>query len=182
MARQSTQWNLVVEPNRMGALIAIGGAWGIGALIAWMVSIDSPADTPGWLGWIVGAPFALVITYYGLRTWRGGSGNIALTPQGFAITRPEGNVLEYDWDAVEAFFIDKAFPSPTHEGIDAPHFRLIKDGTVEWLPQNNGFAAADIVAIMEGARRLALAGWPITPRRLSELSAWSGKTHEVSQK
>lgn len=67
------------------------------------------------------------------------------------------------------FFLDTAFSSAVYGGKEAPHFRLKADRSVDWLPQNGGHGIAELVLIMEAARQLAGAGWPVRPSGGGEL-------------
>lgn len=169
MTRNTANWSLVITPNRVAALLALTLAWLFCALVAWMLYFTFAPDTPGWIAWAPVAPFALVITYYGLKTLLVRSGTITLTEEGFTVSDVKHDRVRRRWDEIEMFFLDTTFSSPVYDGKEAPHFRLKADSSVGWLPQNGGHTAAELVLIMEAARRLAAAGWPVRPGRVSEL-------------
>lgn len=166
-------WSLVIAPNRASALVVVALAWVFCFFAAWLGSFALPPESPNWVAWVPVAPFGLVVTWYGLKTSFLGAGRITLRPEGFTVSDGRYMRVQRRWDEIDAFFLDTAFTSPIYAGKEAPHFRHLNDGTVDWLPQNGGYPAADLVAIMEGARRLAAIGWPISPKRLSELTAWA---------
>lgn len=165
-----SDWRFVIAPNRGGALGAVVGVWVFCGIAAWLFSHAAPE----WGAWalVVPLPFALLITWFGLRTWLYGAGTITLFRQGFSISDGQHERLRRTWDQVGEFFVGKAFRSPIYQGRESPHVRFV-DGAVDWLPQNAGYDAAGIVAIMEGARRLAAAGWPHLPETAEALGAWS---------
>lgn len=168
-------WSLVIAPNRASALVVVALAWLFCLFAAWLGTFALPPESSNWVAWVPIAPFGLVITWYGLKTSFLGAGRITLTAEGFTVSDGRTNRVQRRWNEIEIFFLDTAFTSPVFAGKEAPHFRL-NDGTVDWLPQNGGHSAADVVAVMEGARRLASLGWPIRPKRLSELTAWADDT------
>lgn len=170
--RSGDDWTLVIAPNRGRALAAVVVAWVGCALAAWLVTNALPEGVPEWAAWALVAPFALLITWTGLRTWLYGTGTITLSRQGFSVSDGQHERIGRTWDQVGEFFVGNAFKSPVYQGKEAPHVRFT-DGSVDWLPQNGGYDAAAIVAIMEGARRLAIAGWPTLPEKVEALAGWS---------
>lgn len=170
--KDGDDWTLVIAPNRSRALAAVVMAWVGCAFAAWLVSNALPEGIPEWAAWALVAPFALLVTWSGLRTWLYGAGAITLFQEGFSVSDGKHERLRRTWEQVEEFFVAKAFKSPVYQGKEAPHIRFT-DGSVDWLPQNGGYDAAAIVAIMEGARRLAGTGWPTHPEKVEALVGWS---------
>ena len=177
MERHGSDWQLVLAPSRGSMPVVMVAVWGFCALVAWLFGFALPADTPGWYAWAPVVPFALLVTFFAGRSWLLAAGTITIRSDGFVVSDGATDRVRRRWDEVEAFFLDSTFQSPIYAGKSAPHFRLKADGSVDWLPQNGGHSAEQLVAIMEGARRLASAGWPIQPTTPRDLVAWS---HEAA--
>lgn len=86
MAGNTTDWRLVIAPNRTRKLIVVVLIWIICILVAWMVSFALPSGTPGWVAWAPLAAFALVVAFYGVKTSLTGSGTVTLTEESFMVS------------------------------------------------------------------------------------------------
>lgn len=174
MSLSPTSSFLVIRPNPIVGLIATLIAWGFSILVGGLLFLtdDNPNLT---VITLMLAPFALVITYYGLiKGLLQGAGAIHVGKEGFVLVRGKGDTPFYGWDTVQDFFIGKFGHSPVHDGIDAPHMHVIDgDGTVrvDWLPGNTGLMPHTLVDVMEYLRQLHRQGWPVTPTRLPEIYA-----------
>jgi hypothetical protein len=172
---------LVIRPNLIGSLIAVLLAWGFCALVGGVLFLTD--ENPNLTVIILSlAPFALVITYYGLiKGLLQGAGAIHVGKEGFVLVRGKNDTPFYHWDAIQDFHLGKLGRSPVHDGIDAPHMHVINnDGTVraDWLPGNTGLMPQTLIDVMEYLRELHRQGWPVTPTRLPEIHAALKAQHD----
>ena len=160
-----SQWSITVKTNRTGSLFAILLIWLFLAIFT-AVIVFATGEPPYYM--LAGIPFALIITYYGLKSAFAGSGTLTIDSEGFTVQRGMRARSRFVWSDVEKFEVGSLGRSPVYEGHPVPHF-ILRDGQREGLPGNIGFQAQELVAAMERMRKLALHGWTRKPHSLRDM-------------
>lgn len=125
--------------------------------MAWLFCAGVAAlnDASGWVAWGPVAPFALIITWHGLKTAFLGAGTLIIDREGFSITRRSEAAQVFPWRDVESFHVARFGESAIFEGRLVPRFRIRGETEDRDLPQPGGYTAKRLVSMMMSYRDLA---------------------------